>query len=110
MTDREMLELAAKAIGLGVRWEEVHGCFWIEMGQGLPINTWNPLTSSEDAFELAAKLSISIDYFDGVGEAKATSYDGVYEAYAPYGDNKAAAARRAVTECAAAIQEAKEGV
>ena len=119
MTDREMLELAAKAIGLGVRWEEVHGCFWIEMGQGLPINTWNPLTCSADALELAVKLDLDLMRTERDVEAIATLAPhakvddrGIVAPFAVelIGDDKAAATRRAITRAAAAIQEAKEGV
>lgn len=60
-TDRELLELAAKAAGLGVKWEQAHGCFWIEMGQGLPINHWNPLADDGDAFRLMVMLGINIE-------------------------------------------------
>ncbi|MGU3626493.1 hypothetical protein [Comamonas sp. C24C] len=42
MTDRELLELAARAAGLRVKFEEVHGCYWIELGQGIPIDVWTP--------------------------------------------------------------------
>jgi len=59
MTDRELLELAAKAAGIfdlrfdnkGVAYRNVH----IE---------WNPLTDDGDALRLAVKLEACIDFMD----------------------------------------------
>ena len=49
MTDRELLEAAAKAVGYEVTWDERLAEFtektWFSY-------TWNPLTSDEDAFRL----------------------------------------------------------
>ena len=58
MTDREMLEMAAKAAGLHVKVAsnsvmglKVHGnCNW-----------WNPLTDDGDALRLAARLNMDIE-------------------------------------------------
>ena len=72
MTDRELLELAAKAAGHKInenamRWrEEVippEKCsLWIDGGS----TAWNPLTDDGDAFRLAVKLRIDLlaDGFD----------------------------------------------
>tara|TARA_R110000868_G_scaffold376148_5_gene640950 strand:- start:7792 stop:8115 length:324 start_codon:yes stop_codon:yes gene_type:complete len=59
-TDKELLELAAKATGVRVDWNEVHGCYWVALGQGLPIEPWNPLTDDGDAFRLAIKTGMDI--------------------------------------------------
>lgn len=48
MSDRELLELAAKAAGL---WDAENGCIDIP---------WNPLTDDGDALRLAVKLRISL--------------------------------------------------
>jgi hypothetical protein len=63
MTDRELLELAAKAAG------DIHfPLLWVrEFYGGLsPVNnrgeSWNPLTDDGDAFRLAMKLRIWPDY------------------------------------------------
>lgn len=61
MTDRELLELAARAAGLRVKFEEVHGCYWIELGQGIPIDVWNPLDHDGDALRLAVKMRMMVD-------------------------------------------------
>ena len=63
MTDRELLELAAKAAGLEMRW----GRDWHNTGAPLigalanPAD-WNPLTDDGDALRLAVKLRLSIDH------------------------------------------------
>ena len=54
MTDRELLELAAKAISIDISDATFDG--W-----GTPIQTqWNPLRDDGDAFRLAVKLGIDL--------------------------------------------------
>lgn len=55
MTDRELLEMAAKAAGV----EYVDGASW---GGGAG---WDPLANYSDAFQLAAKLQLVVDFFEG---------------------------------------------
>jgi hypothetical protein len=56
-TDRELLELAAKAVGYRIRFSERGSCdfdngdYWI---------SWNPLTNDGDALRLAVKLRFEI--------------------------------------------------
>ncbi|MGI4846606.1 MAG: hypothetical protein ACRYGK_00455 [Janthinobacterium lividum] len=69
MTDRELLELAAKAAGYAVRWHGNWQCFVHER----PFNTnnpptlagqrhvWSPLTDDGDALRLAVALRLQID-------------------------------------------------
>ena len=62
MSDKELLELAAKAAG--VKW--IDHCFdydefgrmMLDFGEG--VTEWNPLTSDGDAFRLAVKLGIDV--------------------------------------------------
>lgn len=56
MTDRELLELAAKAVGLRITWEPDHKCHWINPGQGIQIDPWNPLRDDGQALRLAVAL------------------------------------------------------
>lgn len=63
MTDRELLELAAKAAGL----DYIKDCVWIENGFYSPLNrheriAWNPLKDDGDAFRLAARLGIDVTW------------------------------------------------
>ncbi len=59
MTDRELLELAAKAAGI----DWIKDCVWIENGFYSPLAkheriSWNPLTDDGDALRLAVKLGL----------------------------------------------------
>lgn len=58
-TDRELLEMAAKAAGLsGYIHEWINGPEFIVPGEN-PV-TWNPLADDGDALRLAVKLRLSI--------------------------------------------------
>ena len=115
-TDREFLELAAKAAGYAVDWRE-----WVRShvaefatvkhvkcaGFWLDGEEWNPLTDDGDALRLAVKLRLTVswDRFDDEDYATATpphthqGYDCMVS-QDPY-----AATRRAITRAAAAIGE-----
>ncbi len=55
MTDRELLEKAAKAAGINAVWYDATGCFMrTQPGQGL--TRWEPLTDDGDALRLAVKV------------------------------------------------------
>jgi len=73
MTDRELLELAAKAAGYELTWGEKYIVGGDEVDctdmpyvvSGQPDEAdwyWNPLTDDGDALQLAVKLEISIDF------------------------------------------------
>lgn len=68
MTDRELLELAAKAAGITVVRSRLHdrlqGDLLVEASPegGQSHIGWNPLTDDGDAFRLAVQLSL----FDGI--------------------------------------------
>jgi hypothetical protein len=112
MTDRELLELAAKAAGMVLG--EWHGSgYWADMRDspyGEVARHWNPLTDDGDALRLSVKLRIDVnhsitmvvaerddsvdDFVVGVAEGKSND---------PY-----AATRRAIVRVAAAIGEKME--
>ena len=52
MTDRELLELAAKAAG--IEFDGRFGCFYDGH-----LKPWNPLTDDDDALRLAVKLGFN---------------------------------------------------
>jgi len=54
MTDRELLELAAKAAGIDYYTRAQSGGMLTDNGE------WNPLTDDGDALRLAAKLGIDV--------------------------------------------------
>lgn len=63
MTDRELLELAAKAVGYRIRWHETS--FYgptmeiMEDDSGGP--PWNPLEDDGDALRLAMRLGFTVE-------------------------------------------------
>lgn len=87
-SERELLELAAKAVGKRL-WIDTNGRFW---GNSEP---WNPLTDDGNALRLAVKLRLWVRD----GEAQ----DG-HDIYAAEdGDDRYAATRRAIVRAAAEI-------
>ena len=103
-TDRELLELAARAAGLKYcqRGEEM-----VAIGAAnIPLR-WNPLADDSDALWLAVTLRIDIVFFNGFGEVRAEHCDGDYQqCNEDYSDDVHSATRRAIVRAAAAIGEA----
>lgn len=91
MTDRELLELAAKAAGI----EHVTPMM-VEWGK------WNPLEDDGDALRLAVKLFLTVEVEDGFSEA-ISEWSSNIEAH--NGDS-CAATRRAIVKAAAKIGRA----
>ena len=113
-TDKELLELAAKAAGIElISWtnmydacDEIGGRRFITRPRGEP---WNPLEDDGDALRLAVKLNIEFACFDdsqkvnaGVWSEDSTPYD----CMTPYNGDKQAATRRAIVRAAAEIGRA----
>ena len=69
-TDRELLELAAKAAGHKIKdwWEKYPGEWWMELlvarVPGDPPTVWNPLRDDGDALRLGAALRLHILHND----------------------------------------------
>lgn len=113
-TDRELLELAARAAGLPVMFTDEYGqytdCegFW-PCGydkNGDVADWWNPLINGSDALQLAVNLRMDVLFYEGDVEVVATRHDVDSEGLHPWamertGDDIAAATRRAIV-CAAA--------
>jgi hypothetical protein len=98
MTDRELLEAAAKAAGMNIEWQP---CGWAHNNEtGCE---WNPLTDDGDALRLAVKLRLTVN----------CSYDDVTLCGQEFtqkevflernGEDPLAATRRAIVRAAAAI-------
>lgn len=109
MTDRELLELAAKAAGLRV--DEDFDLLDDRENTGAP-KPWRPLTDDGDAFRLAVKLGIAVYPPEKPGDIATCNgpwpeSPWVYEDVSgdPY-----AATRRAIVRAAAALSlmESKE--
>ena len=97
MTDIELLEQAAKAIGGVYHWEV--GSFYGEQDfNPIEIPAWNPLENSDDAFDLMIKLGLRFEYFAVGGERNRLS-----RTLTETGDDAHAVARRAIVMAAARI-------
>lgn len=109
-TDRELLELAAKAAGLPYvkPLPEYDGNLGLEVGSDNPMRcrTWNPLTDDGDALRLAVKLKMSIDVEERTQHAW-SHIVWVAPCFEPLIDDPYAATRRAIVRAAAAIGEAQ---
>ena len=112
MTDREMLEFAAKAAGIDRIWYEwdMSGEWGLRERDGTEGGLWNPLTNDGDALRLAVKLNLDIRYesYDaGCAVIVAGAWDdapeGVHEIFERDGPR---AVRRAITRAAAEIGKA----
>lgn len=113
-TDRELLELAAKAAGY-----QLDGLASLRIVQGvgaddyLRINeqgghsVWNPLTDDGDALRLAVALKLPVQFPDFEDKARSwgSKRDPEFyeEAAADHGGNLAAATRRAIVRAAASM-------
>jgi hypothetical protein len=101
MTDRELLELAAKAAGLvHAKWSDAcdemitpseHHSRFRRAGDW---NIWNPLTDDGDAFRLMVKLGIHYSWNND-------SHVELVSEVVTANDDRYAAARRAITRAAA---------
>ena len=103
MTDRELLEFSAKAIGLKLRYNYLGG-----RDANQP---WDPLDDDGDALRLAVKLNLSIlpdAETETIRTVEAIANTG--GEFEPFGivkieNDQCAATRRAITRAAAAIGE-----
>lgn len=117
MTEREMLELAAKAAGIEIEWCSEHPFGGAYLRKVIPIPEepyskwvfWNPLTDDGDALRLAVKLRISVMLAETAPGAPECAYaenleGGPVWRYVPgEGADLLSATRRAIVHAAAAI-------
>ncbi|WP_257757334.1 hypothetical protein [Burkholderia glumae] len=103
MTDKELLELAAKAaaiVGTYVRVHQAYGDQWVEgIDTGAPV-FWNPLTDDGDRYRLAKHLGISIDFSDCCAWKRFTSGRLIQEFWGGDCGDEAHAVVRAAAEIA----------
>lgn len=103
-TERELLELAASAAGLRVKREEIHGCYWVEPGQGLVIKPWHPGRDSADCAELETAVGLDIEWYET--EVRAMRFDpevSAFEKFDDHGGNKQKARMWATLRAAAEV-------
>jgi hypothetical protein len=107
MTDKELLELAAKAADIELWHEDVFTKGLTQKISQSGILCWNPLTDDGDALRLAVKLEIAINPFAGKTVVAHTESGRLgHEKWDCWDDDPYAATRRAITRAAAAIGEA----
>ena len=101
MTDKELLEYAAKAAGLNVGTDE---------GMYDDLKCWNPLTDDGDALRLAVKLGfiVDIDTEEHYTEIDFTSNYEDKSVSDGHGFDATEATRRAITRAAAQIGKEME--
>jgi hypothetical protein len=108
MTDRELLELAAKAAGIECKKTPI-GFYLSDEDRN-----WNPLTDDGDALRLAVKLKLSISAVNPAfievaifkdGEARLLFRDGTMDS--GWNEDPYASTRRAITRAAAEIGKTK---
>ena len=104
MTDRELLELAAKAAGIVADYFEEDGDDSEGMW-GSGYEAWNPLTDDGDALRLAMALGLVVCIMNDVGFTgvylPAEHIGGKYDVVEHHDNDPYAATRRAIV-CAAA--------
>ena len=101
MTDREMLEMAAKAAGIEpMEYQSANGLLVAGF-------IWNPLTDDGDALRLAVKLRMDVEPWVHGDSACARVGCGEILVDEPhYGDDPERATRRAIVRAAAEIGKA----
>ena len=97
MTDREMLEFAAKAAGITVSFDRTRRDW-----------AWNSLDDDGDAFRLAVKLKLVVDCAGDEGVEVIEWEISRTHAFEPFGSDPEAATRLAITRAAAEIGRGME--
>ena len=102
MSDRELLEAAARAAGIELTdyCTKVAICFYNRRTQA----PWNPLTDDGDALRLAVKLGIELYDSHQYGKACAYLRNPMLEFWENIGTDPYAATRRAIVRAAAALE------
>ncbi len=102
MTNKELLELAAKAAGISFNWvKDWAGNEGVGIdGDGRTVTIWNPLTDDGDALRLAVKLEMR-DCCDSLWVIDKTSPE-------EYRRDPHSATRRAIVRAAAEIGKGKD--
>lgn len=109
ISDRELLEAAAKAAGYEKDWQS--NVYWLSSAGGsVKINNawhkWNPLLDDGDALRLAVRLRLDVDC---AGGEVVVAYESITHAHAAerIGNDPYAATRRAIVKAAAEIGRIK---
>src|SRR5213082_1472322 len=101
-TDRELLELAAKAAGITIQWSDSWGCFKRD-ARPVPLGCsewllWRPLSDDGDALRLASALCLDIMHRVVGGNRIEVLPAGGPLTIVRYIDDRLAATRRAIVD------------
>lgn len=105
MTDKELLELAAKAAGIEIEWYAPN----VEVWDFAQVPNWNPLTDDGDALRLAVKLNLIVGAYGSYASVcrtfapKANYPDEITVWHSEVNNDPYAATRRAIVRAAAEI-------
>jgi hypothetical protein len=102
MTDRELIDLAAKAADLGF----VPSDGGVGLIGGVLHAPWNPLHDDADAFRLAVKLRLRVEVHPSYPFVAAFIVETIGRFEEPIVGDEYAATRRAITRAAAEIGKA----
>lgn len=100
-SDRELLEMAAKAAGIVGVWHDRGQCIHVTDCAGMSDFWWRPLDDDGDALRLAVKLRMDLNINDG--ECDVFTADSFYNGR---GEDTLETTRRAIVRAAAAIGSA----
>ena len=112
--DRQLLELAAEAAGIEgeyFEYEDTFGCIWgiRPTGSNAGNQTWNPLVYDKDAFHLAIKLSLCVEFTYCLDDAPVVRCGHIEDRddwiQHPNFPNPYVATRRAIVIAAAEVQK-----
>lgn len=101
MNDRELLELAARAEGHGVYFDEMTG--FTMFGDKYTGLLWNPLENDGDAFRLAVKLEMLLDLSQNADVKGFSGYSLIANVVCNSESDPCGASRRAIVVAAAQI-------
>lgn len=102
MTDRELLELSAKAAGIRLEWDGDPRNWHAMYYEGKTYHSWEPLDDDGQALRLAAICFINLEFAREYVIASGPQGD----ASVTYNPGRSEAARRAIVEAAAKIGKA----
>jgi hypothetical protein len=107
MTDQELLESAAKAMGFTQHHsyrEKLNALLWLSES-GYP-STWSPLTDDKDAFQLAVDMKMNLNLLGWRSEAQVSDHPVVVEQVV--NNDAYAATRKAIVRAAAETVRGQE--
>ncbi|WP_236234494.1 hypothetical protein [Pseudomonas tohonis] len=109
MTERELLEMAAKAAGILGEWHERGQCIHVTGVTGMSDIWWRPLEDDGDALRLAIGLDIHVKRFAGSTTAMehlGNAIDTQHDHWKENANDPMISTRRAIVRAAAEIGRA----